>query len=161
MLVVDTQRVRQRRTAIFCRVTIVLLFVFKEKKMKKRTHKYFFSVGSPIRLYKSPVSIDYVEIKQRVITRTRCSRDRGLVKRRSFPDLLRKKKKACENVLHRARFVLSHGRQKRRIVRPLLNAFSPSPPFPPDPLPSPAPSPTFIYYRLARKKTFYRGMLYL
>lgn len=30
-----TQRVRQRRTAIFCRVTIVLFFAFKEKKMKK------------------------------------------------------------------------------------------------------------------------------
>jgi len=47
-----TQCVRQRRTAIFCRVTIVLFFAFKEKKKNEKsehTRKYFFSVGSPIR----------------------------------------------------------------------------------------------------------------
>lgn len=72
----------------------------KKKKMKKRTHKYFFSVGSPICLYKSPVSIDYVEYKTTrdnahemiAVTRTR---ETTFVPR--FTSKKKKKKKACEN----------------------------------------------------------------
>lgn len=104
----------------------------KKKKMKKRTHKYFFSVGSPIRLYKSPVSIDYVEIKQRVITRTRCSRDRGLVKRRSFPDLLRKKKKNSVRERTASRTICFKSRTAETQNRsPIIKRVLPLSPIPP------------------------------